>query len=349
MREFFKGLLVAFVISLCACNFARAQIVDEVSFSGVMPAVNGAGPIESFSISNGGTIGALAFSGTITEINSSDPFASDVRFNYSSFAVMGLGIQLSNSLQGTVPFEGVVEFQNPIAITAGDQWSFSFFDEFDDGGGDGLADVSVDITFRFLEESPNGVTDLGDFTLDDGFYARFGNGDADHPFTQVPFQVTRDGVYSLESDWDDGTGTGTFFDGFLLLFDEPFDGVDDSANLVFNDDGPEGDADSRIDGIFLQAGVTYYAVLTTLPGQPRNSGLQGDLRVESLSGASAFLVDPVLLGDVDLSGTVDFLDISPFIAVLSNSQFQEEADINGSGVVDFLDIGPFIEILSAGN
>ena len=58
---------------------------------------------------------------------------------------------------------------------------------------------------------------------------------------------------------------------------------------------------------------------------------------------------PLLLGDVNGDGTVNFLDISPFIAVLSNSQFQEEADIDGSGVVDFLDIGPFIEILSAGN
>ena len=54
----------------------------------------------------------------------------------------------------------------------------------------------------------------------------------------------------------------------------------------------------------------------------------------------------VLLGDVDLSGTVDFLDIAPFIAVLSSNDFQAEADCDESGTVDFLDISPFITILS---
>jgi len=57
------------------------------------------------------------------------------------------------------------------------------------------------------------------------------------------------------------------------------------------------------------------------------------------------VVEP-LLGDVNLDGTVDFLDISPFIVVLASQGFQLEADIDGNGVVDFLDISPFITILS---
>ena len=55
----------------------------------------------------------------------------------------------------------------------------------------------------------------------------------------------------------------------------------------------------------------------------------------------------VVKGDVDLSGTVDFLDIGPFIMVLSTGGFQPEADVDCSTAVDFLDIGPFISILSA--
>ena len=55
---------------------------------------------------------------------------------------------------------------------------------------------------------------------------------------------------------------------------------------------------------------------------------------------------PILLGDVNTDGVVDFLDISPFIVVLSGGGFQEEADIDQNGVVDFLDISPFIQILS---
>ena len=59
--------------------------------------------------------------------------------------------------------------------------------------------------------------------------------------------------------------------------------------------------------------------------------------------------DPALCGDVDLSGVVDFLDIAPFIILLSTpGAFQAEADCNLNGLVDFLDIAPFIAAL-AGN
>ena len=54
-----------------------------------------------------------------------------------------------------------------------------------------------------------------------------------------------------------------------------------------------------------------------------------------------------LLGDVNMDGVVDFLDISPFITVLATGGFQEEADIDGNGSVDFLDISGFILILSS--
>jgi len=55
-----------------------------------------------------------------------------------------------------------------------------------------------------------------------------------------------------------------------------------------------------------------------------------------------------LLGDVNRDMSVDFLDIVPFIAVLSTQMFQTEADINGDLVVDFLDIVPFIGLLAGG-
>ena len=54
------------------------------------------------------------------------------------------------------------------------------------------------------------------------------------------------------------------------------------------------------------------------------------------------------LGDVNLDGNVNFLDITPFIAVLSGSGFQNEADTDQNGVVNFLDITPFIGILAGG-
>ena len=55
-----------------------------------------------------------------------------------------------------------------------------------------------------------------------------------------------------------------------------------------------------------------------------------------------------LLGDIDLSGTVDFGDIAPFINILATSGSQCEADVNEDGIVNFGDIAPFIQILASG-
>ena len=65
-------------------------------------------------------------------------------------------------------------------------------------------------------------------------------------------------------------------------------------------------------------------------------------------GFSTILPVIPLLGDVNLDGEVDFLDISPFIRVLLSGDFLEEADLNQDGEVNFLDISPFISILSGG-
>ena len=54
-----------------------------------------------------------------------------------------------------------------------------------------------------------------------------------------------------------------------------------------------------------------------------------------------------LLGDVNRDDVVNFLDIAPFITLLSSNTFQVEADINGDQDVNFLDIAPFITMLSS--
>ena len=55
-------------------------------------------------------------------------------------------------------------------------------------------------------------------------------------------------------------------------------------------------------------------------------------------------------GDVNLDGIVNFLDIAPFINVLSSGGSpaeESQADCSGDGVVSFLDISPFIQALAA--
>ena len=57
------------------------------------------------------------------------------------------------------------------------------------------------------------------------------------------------------------------------------------------------------------------------------------------------LAQPVLLGDCNQDGVVDFEDVGPFIMILQSGSFLEEADCNEDGVVDFEDVGAFVAIL----
>ena len=85
-----------------------------------------------------------------------------------------------------------------------------------------------------------------------------------------------------------------------------------------------------------------------------------------VSGRSTFLAEdngyarvfvsqitvPFVLGDANLDGVVNFLDIFPFIELLSPvdgfTDYLEQADCNLDGVLSFSDIAPFLAIL-AGN
>ena len=57
---------------------------------------------------------------------------------------------------------------------------------------------------------------------------------------------------------------------------------------------------------------------------------------------------PVILGDINRDGVVDFFDIAPFIAILTSGDFQVEADFDKNEVISFGDINPFIKALQAG-
>ena len=54
-----------------------------------------------------------------------------------------------------------------------------------------------------------------------------------------------------------------------------------------------------------------------------------------------------MIGDVNMDGIIDLLDVAPFVGAIT-SGFVCEADINEDGVVDLLDVGPFVGILTGG-
>ena len=66
-----------------------------------------------------------------------------------------------------------------------------------------------------------------------------------------------------------------------------------------------------------------------------------------VTASFAISFSPVLLGDCNFDGEVNFRDITPFIASLSGNGYLDEADMNEDGEVNFLDIGAFIRVLSS--
>jgi hypothetical protein len=55
-----------------------------------------------------------------------------------------------------------------------------------------------------------------------------------------------------------------------------------------------------------------------------------------------------LLGDINLDGEFNLLDVAPFINLLTNGLFQLQGDFNGDGAVNLLDVAGFVAGLSGG-
>ena len=59
--------------------------------------------------------------------------------------------------------------------------------------------------------------------------------------------------------------------------------------------------------------------------------------------------EPILLGDTNRDGSVNFLDINPFISMLNDVlPYRAQGDMNQDGVINFLDISLFIDRLNGG-
>lgn len=68
---------------------------------------------------------------------------------------------------------------------------------------------------------------------------------------------------------------------------------------------------------------------------------------DNFSHSVTFVAAEPIIGDANQDGTVNFLDIAPFISLLQSRTYLDEADVNRDGVVDFLDIAPFIEEIAS--
>jgi hypothetical protein len=73
------------------------------------------------------------------------------------------------------------------------------------------------------------------------------------------------------------------------------------------------------------------------------SGTQSHFDDASLSSTSS-----TLLGDVNLDGEVNGLDVDPFVGLVTGGTYQDEGDMNGDGEVNGLDVDPFVAAVVGG-
>ena len=77
----------------------------------------------------------------------------------------------------------------------------------------------------------------------------------------------------------------------------------------------------------------------------------GGTAVMNLNGPlvmTGTLPSKVILGDVNCDGSVDLLDVGPFVDAITSGEFSQKADVNEDDEVNLLDVQPFIELLTGG-
>ena len=134
--------------------------------------------------------------------------------------------------------------------------------------------------------------------------------------------------------WNNGTGEAT-------LWVNPVD--ENSTNIT---DEELADAMRLVESVALRQDS----------GFSDGSAFSSTVTVEALAAGTEFAAvldaiaedTDVLVGDVNCDGSIDLLDVAPFVALVTTGDFSEKADINADGNVDLLDVAPFVTLLTDG-
>ena len=96
----------------------------------------------------------------------------------------------------------------------------------------------------------------------------------------------------------------------------------------------------------LPVGNYRLSVLAEIRGDNSLNAFQG----QSRGSIAQFQVDGTIveavLGDINGDGSLNLLDVGPFVDQVSGGTFLANADINGDGQIDLLDVVPFIDLLN---
>ena len=150
----------------------------------------------------------------------------------------------------------------------------------------------------------------------------------------VSYTATSDGIEITASNLEISLASGTYLIGITPML-----------NLAAN--GQE---------FFLDAGASGQTTFLNNPGQSLFDPIFGSetINANNLDLPTSFTgmairiatADDVLKGDVNGDGSINLLDVAPFVDAISNGIYVPAADVNCDGVVNLLDVDPFVTLLS---
>ena len=369
MRVHFVLLVLAVAGLISQPSFADSNVTTNEVLTSETVSI-GAGPFDhgadvgsadntttTATFTGGFTANRVRFTRTITSvINTTRAFEAQISITPpgggDSFTFLGPALPEFTTLDRDDRED--ITFTFPNGIDPSGTWTIEFFDSFEDGPGADSQSANVEMTFEETavvdpaDKDPNLVC-----FLDDEF-----------------------GVFSFDpiNPSDQVSSVGEFILPFLVDAYN-FTLTSDQTLEIFTESDPDGlagiDADTEIaifdaDGILIAENddgfpnVSFFSSLTLDLTAGDYTIVVGTFDTTFVDGLGVILgagtgdytlrinsVSDFLLGDVNQDGFVSFLDISPFILILSNGGNQAEADANGDGSVDFLDISPFIVLLAS--
>ena len=171
-------------------------------------------------------------------------------------------------------------------------------------------------------------------SLGSGFAARLGGGFVSRRYTNpdlVPGQFEPSSLTNIRAVY--GTNAQIRRDHIRFVPDELAGLVQDLAD---SEDGGESVRGPSAAPVLFQPNYDVSLV---------NLSMEGFEFSPRVVPEGAFQFNPVL-GDCNLDGVVNFIDIAPFTQLLISGTFLDEADCNRDGAVNFLDINRFLEILA---
>ena len=189
----------------------------------------------------------------------------------------------------------------------------------------------VDTVDTFTGDGPGAGSDFN------GFFPGVGTLDSFALFSTVDLFRRSEAAFAADPDaLDFSTGTG----GVFFSIDGDLSDGDDLLMETGSSNGTGQQASHFLDG------SPTLGILdpTVAPGELLAIS-ENDILAIDVIGFD--LVSPLLLGDVNQDGEVNFFDISAFIVILLSNGFQEEADTNQDGFVNFFDISPFVALFKS--